>query len=66
MYGSVQWPAGSAMPSQKETAKIKAKIERMEFTSDDLTDTRVREVIEIRIKKCRDRLLRLKTLLRQS
>lgn len=53
------------MSSQKETAKIKAEIERLESAFDDLTDTRLREIIKIRIKECRDRLQRLQALLRR-
>jgi hypothetical protein len=54
------------MSSQAESAKIKVELERLESALEAITDSRIREIIEIRIKECRARLRQLQDLLRKA
>jgi protein subunit release factor A len=67
MFGSVQFRIGAiAMSSEAETAKIKAELERLESAFEEMTDSRIREMIEFQIKECRKRLRQLQKLLRRA
>ena len=54
------------MSSQGETTKIEAELKLLHSALDDLTDSRLQEVIEIRIKELRARLRQLQDLLRRA
>jgi hypothetical protein len=54
------------MSSQAETAKIDAELKLLRSALGTLADTRIRDVIENRIKECRARLRRLQKLLREK
>jgi hypothetical protein len=53
------------MSARAETAKIEAELKLLRSALDALTDSRLRGVIEIRIKDCRVRLRRLRDTLRR-
>ncbi len=54
------------MSSQGETDKIEAEVRRLESAFENLTDTRLREITEIRIRECRERLRRIQEVLRSN
>ena len=49
----------------EEIAKIKVEVEELESALKRIADTRVREVIEIRIEECQVRLRQLQVILRK-
>jgi hypothetical protein len=53
------------MSARAETAKIEAELKLLRSALGALTDSRLRGVIEIRIKDCRVRLRRLRDTLRK-
>jgi hypothetical protein len=54
------------MSSKAETTKIEAELKLLRSALDALTDTRLRDVIENRIKECGVHLRRLQELLREK
>lgn len=54
------------MSSQVGTARIKAELKQLESALDNITDSRIREIVEIRIADLRTRLRRLQNLLRSA
>jgi predicted negative regulator of RcsB-dependent stress response len=65
-FGSVQYSLEAAMPSQVKPATIKAELKQLESALDNIADSRMREIIQIRIAELRTRLRRLQNLLRSA
>jgi len=62
-YNSVSRPA---MSSRVETARIKAELHELESALNNITDSRIREIVEIRIAELRTKLRRFQNLLRSA
>jgi ferritin-like metal-binding protein YciE len=54
------------MSSQIEKSKIETEIKLLESSFESFTDSRLREITEIRIKECRERLRRIQAVLRSN
>lgn len=49
-----------------ETTKLEAELKQLESAFDGLTDSRIREITEIRIEDCRSRLRQMQATLRSN
>ena len=54
------------MSSQAETTKIETELKQLESAFESITDSRIREIAEIRIQECRARLRQLQSALRSN
>jgi predicted negative regulator of RcsB-dependent stress response len=54
------------MSSRVETARIKAELHELESALNNITDSRIREIVEIRIVELRTKLRRFQNLLRSA